>query len=162
MHAMANPISAHPWRAAIVAASGVAFAASVVAQAHAPGDPPQVRDVLFLLAVFGVPFLVFVFMVWTTRWERTPGVRPRLALIGAVTGYASAAMLLLLLPLWSVFVGRDRLAAGWVIGGLVLALVASICGMAGAPRLRRAALASVLLLPFWFFAAVLLLRAALD
>lgn len=159
---MANPIAEHPWRAALLAASAVAVVAFGIGQAHPPGDPPQVKDILFVLAVFGVPYLVFAFIVWTARWEWRPGARPRLAMLGAAAGGASAAMLLLLLPLWSVLVGRDALAAGWVIGGVALGLAATVCGIGGAPKLRRPALASVLLLPFWFFAAVLLLKASLD
>ncbi len=75
---------------------------------------------------------------------------------------ASAAMLVLLLPLWSFAIEHEKFAAAWVGAGMLMAAAATVCGIAGASRLRWPALASALLLPFWLFMAGFLLKAILD
>ena len=123
-------------------------------------------DFLFLLALTGVPFLIFLYNLWSwITWSEVAAEDSRrsgLAIQGLALGGASAAMLILLLPLWSFVIEHEKVAVFWVGAGVLMAAAATVCGIAGAPRLRRAALLSVILLPFWLFAAGLLLKAVMD
>jgi Na+-translocating ferredoxin:NAD+ oxidoreductase RnfA subunit len=85
-----------------------------------------------------------------------------MALAGSILGAASALLLLLLLRFWEMVVQHESMAQFWVGAGILMALVGTGCGILGTPRLRIPAILSGLLLPFWGFAAALLLKAALD
>lgn len=155
-------------RAWLFGFSALGFLIYTAWAAHAPGQPRTLNDFLFLVSVFGVPFLILTFSLWSLSGhnELTPAnrgsTRVRVALTGSVFGASSAALLLLLQPFWDLFVEHERVTEIWVIVGMALAVAATICGVIGLSRLRRSAIASALLLPFWLFAAGLLLKAALD
>ena len=153
-------------RGLLVAALAVAFLGYLVWEAHTPGEARTMPDFLFLLALTGVPFLIFLYNLWSwITWSEVAAEDSRrsgLAIQGLALGGASAAMLILLLPLWSFVIEHEKVAVFWVGAGVLMAAAATVCGIAGAPRLRRAALLSVILLPFWLFAAGLLLKAVMD
>ena len=146
--------------------SALAFLAYLVWAAHTPGEPRTLRDFLFLLALSGIPFASLLYSVWWGMAWGEPadpdGRKRRLALAGLALGAASAAMLVLLLPLWAVAVEHSRWAACWIGSGMLMSAAAALCGLAGPARARRPALFSAVLLPFWLFSAGLLLKAALD
>ncbi len=163
---MKTPIALRQYRGLVVVASGVAFSVYLVWEAHTPGEPRTVQDFLFLLGLTGVPFALLLFNLWSwMSWDGASAAnrrRGRLALAGLAMGTASAAMLVLLLPLWEIGVEHERLAVCWVGSGMLMSAAGTVCGIAGSPGLRRPALLSVLLLPFWLFAAGVLLKAVLD
>ena len=154
------------YRVLVVVMCGVAFLLYLVWEAHTPGEPRTMQDFLFLLGLSGVPFVLLVYNVWSWMTWGEPAAensrRSRLALAGLTMGAASAAMLVLLLPLWEIVVQHDRLAACWVGSGMLMSAAGTVCGIVGSPGLRRPAILSVFLLPFWLFAAGLLLKAVLD
>ncbi|HEV2495265.1 MAG TPA: hypothetical protein VG204_19580 [Terriglobia bacterium] len=154
------------YRVSVVVISGVAFLVYLVWEAHTPGEPRTMRDFLFLLGLCGVPFALLLYIVWSWMTWGKPAAedsrRSRLALNGSAMGAASAAMLVLLLPLWEIVVQDERLAACWVGIGMLLSGAGTVCGLVGSPGRRRPAISSVFLLPFWLFAAGLLLKAVLD
>ena len=163
-----NP-SVQSLRKPILILSGLLFLGYALWAAHTPGEPRTLKDFVFLLGLFGVPFVVFAYALWslsgsTELAERSRSERRRslIAFTGAILGVLSAALLLLLEPLWSSLVEHADLAIIWVISGMVLAGAATVCGIIGVSSLRRAALASVLLLPFWGCAAGLMVKAAMD
>jgi hypothetical protein len=164
---MVKPASARRrYRSPLVGVAAVVFFGYLVWSAHTPGEPRTVRDFLFLLALTGIPFLLLLYDVWSwISWEELAAQRSRrtrLALAGSMMGGASAAMLVLLLPIWEFAVQHEKLGASWVGTGMLMALAATVCGIAGASRLRWLALLSAILLPFWLFASALLLKALLD
>jgi len=137
--------------------------------AHTPGQPRTVKDFLFVLEVFAIPFGVFVYAVSSSfKWQGIAavgdgvGLRHRIAILGSVLGSASAALLLLFLPLWSIAVDHPLLQDCWLVAGVLMSVGAVLCGMVGAPKLRRPGLFSIALLPFWGVLATLLLKATMD
>jgi len=145
------------------------FLVYAIWNAHTPGQPRTVKDFLFVLEVFAIPFVVFVYAVsFSSNWKgiaaagREVGLRHRIAILGSVLGSASAALLLLFLPLWSIAVDHPLLQDCWVVTGVAMAVVAAVCGMVGASKLRRPAMFSIALLPFWAVLAAFLLKAAMD
>jgi len=153
----------------LVATAILIFVVYAAWSAHTPGQPTTVKDFLFVLEVFGVPFAFFVYAVsWWPYWRGLAtgrllsGSRPRIAVIGSVLGAVSAGLFLLFLPFWNIAVEHQALREYWVIAGALTTIAASLCGIVGAPTLRRPALFSVCLLPFWYFLVALLLKAAMD
>jgi len=137
--------------------------------AHTPGQPRTVKDFFFILEIFAIPFGVLIYAITAfPNWKAIAlaggdvGLRHRIAMVGSALGSASAALLLLLLPLWSVAIEHQALAEYWVITGVVMATGAALCGIVGAPKLRRPAVVTVVLIPFWFLLAIFLLKAVLD
>ena len=158
-------------RGLLLGVATVVFLACALWVAHAPSEPRTVRDFLFVIELFGVPFLVFAYALWSlmdsaemvTRQDDSGNAKgARIALAGAVLGTASAALLLLILPLWDALLKHERLEELWVITGLLMTTAAILCGIIGTSRLRRPAIVSVFLVPFWIFAAALLLKATMD
>lgn len=153
-------------RGLIVVLAALVFLGYLIWEAHTPGEPRTMRDFLFLLAMTGVPFLLFLYHVWSwITWGELASEdsrRSRLAIHGSAMGGASAALLILLLPAWSFVVEHDKLAECWVGAGVLMAVAAAICGIVAAPKLRWPALSSVLLLPFWLFMAGYLVKAVMD
>lgn len=164
-----NP-SFRSFRKPALIVSTLVFLGYTLWAAHTPGESLTVKDFVFLLGLFGVPFLVFAYSVWLlsggTELEETrsrnKARRSRVGLIGAILALLSAALLLLLEPFWISLVEHPDIGAIWVVLGMVLAVVATVCGIVGSSRLRRAALASILLLPFWVTAGGLLIKAIMD
>ena len=148
----------------------LAFLGYAVWTAHTPGQPRTLQDFLFIVGVFGVPFLVLAYGLWSLNGSTelaTTGYageskRGRIALAGAVLSTASAALLLLMLPFWDSLIERERLGTLWVITGMLTAAIATLCGIIGSSKLRRPAVISVFLLPFWLFAAGLLVKGVMD
>jgi hypothetical protein len=159
-------VALRQYRVPVVVISGLAFLVFLIWEAHTPGEPRTMQDFLFLLGLSGVPFVLLLYNVWSwMTWGELAAEdsrRSRLALYGLAMGAASAVMLVLLLPLWEIAVQHERLAAYWVGSGMVMSAAGTVCGIAGSPGLRRPAILSVFLLPFWLFAAGLLLKAVLD
>ena len=156
-------------RARLVAIAFLIFLSYVAWNAHTPGQPRTLKDFLFVLGIFAVPFCVFMYAITSfSSWRDTAapadeiGLRHRLAIIGSVLGSASAALLLLLLPFWTMAVEHQLLEDCWIITGAATAIGAVLCGIVGAPRWRRAALFSILLVPFWFVVTIFLVKAAMD
>lgn len=156
-------------RGRLLAIAFLIFLSYAAWSAHTPGQPRTVKDFLFILGIFAVPFGVFIYTISSfSNWRALAapahevGLRTRLAIIGSVLGSASAALLLLSLTLWSTLVQHQVLEECWVVTGVVMAIAATFCGFLGVPKLRRPALLSVLLVPFWFVVAVFLVKAALD
>ena len=157
-------------RGPLLGAATVVFLAYALWAAHTPGEPRTVRDFLFVIQLFGVPFLVFAYALWSlmdstgmvSGQDSVNAKRARIALTGAVLGAASAALLLLILPFWDALLNHKRLGELWVITGLFMTTAAILCGILGTSRLRRPAIVSVFLLPFWIFAAGLLVKATMD
>lgn|SRR5262249_30796467 len=137
--------------------------------ARTPGQPRTVKDFLFILEIFAIPFVVLIYAITAfPNWKDISvagagmGLRHRVAIVGSALGIASAALLLLLLPFWSVAIEHQVLAEYWVIAGILLATGAAFCGIFGAPKLRRPAVVTVVLIPFWSVLAIFLLKAVLD
>jgi len=157
-------------RGTLLGVATVIFLACALGAAHTPGEPRTVRDFLFVIELFGVPFLVFAYALWSlmgptemaSGQDRGKSRGPRIAWAGAVLGATSAALLVLILPFWDVIVKHERLGALWLITGLLLTTAAILCGIIGTSRLRRPAILSVFLLPFWIFAGGLLVKATMD
>jgi hypothetical protein len=128
----------------------------------------SMQDAFLYLAILGIPLAILGYAIWfISRWKRlsvgaTNATRVRLALVGAVLGAISAALLVVLVPLWSVAVEHTRLQVAWVSAGVLMGLAAAVCGILGAARLRRPATSSLLLFPVWAAVAGLLLKATLD
>jgi len=157
-------------RGPLLALGIFAFLAYSAWSAHTPGEPRTMRDFLFFVALFGGPFLVLAYVLWSlsgltelaTAWGSCASRKGRIALIGAILGAGSAALLLLIGPFWSRLIEHEGLGALWAITGMLLAVAATLCGIIGSTKLRRSALVSVFLLPFWIFAAGLLVKGAMD
>jgi hypothetical protein len=160
----------HRFRGLLLGVATAVFLACVLWAAHTPGEPRTVRDFLFVIQLLGVPFLVFAYALWSlmgwteaaTRQDCGNAKRARIALAGAVLAVASAALLLLILPFWNALLKDERLGELWVITGLLMTTAAILCGIIGTSQLRRPAIVSFFLLPFWIFAAGLLLKATMD
>jgi len=126
------------------------------------------KDVSLYLAILGIPLAILGYAVWCMgKWGKLSTgassiMRVRLALAGAILSAASAGLLVVLVPLWSVAVEHTRLEVAWVSVGVFTCLAAVTCGVFGAARLRRPAVSSVLLLPVWLAVAGLLLKATID
>jgi hypothetical protein len=135
--------------------------------AHTPGEPRTPKDFLFIVGVFAVPFALLVYpisLLLSCSHSNSDGRKPRarIALLGSVFASVSAFLLLLLSPCWSIVVGHELLGECWVAVGSLMAAAATICGIVGESPLRRPAVLSSLLLPFWYFLATLLLKVAMD
>jgi hypothetical protein len=158
----------HRYRLAIVAISTLAFLILAFRAAQPPGEPARLKDFLFIFSLFTGPFLVLSYVVWSTRWSEmssgAAGDSPgnRMALLGAAAGTASSVLLLLLLPFWGFVVAHEPAGEFCVGAGAVLSVIAGVAGTFGSAKLRRPAIVSVLLLPFWLVVAVLLAKATMD
>lgn len=133
--------------------------------ASASFDP---GDFLFVLAIYGIPFLVFAYMVWTGRWSELTRKKPRLttrqmiAFGAEIAGALAAGMFLLNLPLWMLMASHESFGNAWHFAGLLTSIVALACALAGSPLLWRHAIASGLLLPFWIVNLGLFVKAMMD
>lgn len=84
--------SKHRAQFAIIAVAAVVLAIYAIRDAQMSSGSFDPGDLLFVLAIYGVPFLVFAFMVWTGRWselrsssaERTS--RQKIAFVAEVMG----------------------------------------------------------------------------
>lgn len=157
-------------RGPLLAGLTIVFLTFTLWAAHTPGEPRTLRDFIFVIELFGIPFLVFAYALWSlmgsaeiaTRQDGDNAPRARIALTGAILGAASAALLLLIFPFWDVLVEREHLAELWIISGLLTTTAAILCGIIGSSQLRRSAILSIVLLPFWIFAAAFLAKAIMD
>jgi hypothetical protein len=126
------------------------------------------KDASLYIAILGIPLTILGYSAWfMSKWdalsvEASSVVRVRLAFAGALLVAVSAALLVVLVPLWSVAVEHTRLELAWVSAGVLMCIAAAGCGIFGAARLRRPATSSLLLLPVWLAVAGLLLKATLD
>ena len=126
------------------------------------------KDASLYIAILGIPLAILSYSVWfMSKWnalsvEASSVVRVRLAFAGALLVAVSAALLVVLVPLWSAAVEHTRLELAWVSTGVLMCIAAAGCGIFGAARLRRPATSSLLLLPVWLAVAGLLLKATLD
>lgn len=158
-------------RGPLLASATLTFFAYALWTAHTPGEPRTVKDFLFVIGLFGVPFLVFVYSLLSlsgpteivslsksSAWTGRQGIATK----GAVLGAVSASLLLLMLPFWDALIVHEGWGATWVITGIITAAAATLCGIVGVSKLRGPAIVSAVLLPFWLFAAGLLVKATLD
>lgn len=139
---------------------------------------PGPADVLFEVSIWGPPFLLLAYIArsWT-RWRKLDlpkagsGARATIAVVGSLLAAGSAAFLILFRPLEDLLLNLaplsfwDKLSpvlACWLLAGTLMSLGAVVCGIAGAPRLRRPALLSALLLPIWYAMALILIMAMHD
>jgi len=160
----------HRFRKPLLGVLSLTFLAYLLGAGRPPGASITIKDTLFLLALFGAPFGVFAYSLWSLTGCSELSVvsetidlrRRKIALWGTMLSVASAALLLLLLPFWSTLVEHTHFGTIWVILGMVFAAAATMCGIIGSSKLRRAAVSSALLLPFWIFAAGLLVKASMD
>jgi hypothetical protein len=158
----------HRIRLSILAVMGLQLIIFAVRDAQMASDSVNPEDLLFLFAIYAIPFLIFAFMVWTGRWSELRGrsgsltVRERIALAAEISGAIASGMFLLNLPLWILLASQESFAAAWLLSGAVLSILAALCALAGSPRLWPHTIASALLLPFWLVLAGLLAKAAMD
>ena len=160
--------SEHRVRLAIIAAAAVLLVTYAIRDAQMASASFDPGDFLLVLAIYGIPFLVFVFMVWAGRWsdlaarsaQRT--MRQKIALAADVSGATAAVMFLLSLPLWMILATHERFGASWLLAGVLLSIVAVGCALAGSPLRWRHAIAAALLLPFWVVNVGLLAKAIMD
>src|SRR6266571_2729309 len=117
-------------RRLLVAPLAVAFLGYLVWEAHTPGEARTISDFLFLLELTGVPFLIFLYDLWSwITWSEVAAEDSRrsgLAIQGLALGGASAAMLILLLPLWSFVIKHEKVAVFWVGAGVLMAAAATV------------------------------------
>lgn len=135
---------------------------------------PDLADRIVFFVAFSIPFLLLGYAVWYwTRWpkskpeERQEGTKA--SLTGSILAAASAVLLILLQPMidtaFHVYsreslsggVNLQGLEANWVWAGVLMAIIGVVFGIAGAPRLRRPAVCSLILLPIWGYIALGLL-----
>ena len=161
-------LAQHPVRLGII---GLAFAMLVgfaIRDAGMASDSIDPADLLFVVAVYGVPLLVFVFFVWTGRWGQIAGgseprsARQRMASGSAVFGAISSGLFLLNLPLWSVLASHESLGGAWILAGVLTSVAAVVSGGFGSPRQWRHVVLSALMLPCWVLLAGLLGKATMD
>lgn len=160
--------SKHQAQFAIIAVAAVVLAIYAIRDAQMSSGSFDPGDLLFVLAIYGVPFLVFAFMVWTGRWselrsssaERTS--RQKIAFVAEVMGAAASGMFLSTLPLWMLLASHESFAAPWVFTGVLAEIAAIGCALVGSPRLWGHAIAAALLLPFWVVDLGLLVKAVMD
>lgn len=161
-------LSNRHFRLPIVTAAALTFLIFSVRSVRLSGEPARWQGLLFVIGFFGFPLLVLVFIVWSSGWKEITGetrelsFRNRMALTAEAMGAASAALFVLLLPFWGVLVVHSSLAELWELAGVLTSLLAMACAMAGSPKRWRPAIASALLLPFWFAAAALFVKALMD
>jgi hypothetical protein len=160
--------SEHRVRLSILAVVALLVITFGVRDAGMASDSVDPKDLLFLLAIYAIPFLVLAFMVWTGRWSelRARGaaatVREKIAVAAEICGTIASGMFLLSLPLWIWLASHESFGSAWMIAGAMTSLVAVVCAGAGSPRLWRHAIASALLIPCWFILAALLAKAMMD
>lgn len=155
-------------RLAIIAVAAVVLVIYAVRDAQMASVSFDPGDLRFVLAIYGIPFLVFVFMIWTGRWaelrDRSAGrtVRQQIALAAEVSGVIASGMFLLSLPLWMLLASHESFGVAWVFTGVLVTIAAIGCALVGSPRLWRHAIAAGLLLPFWIMNLALLAKAVMD
>jgi uncharacterized membrane protein len=160
--------SQHRVRLAIIAVAVLLLMIFGVRDAQMASVSFDPGDFLLVIAIYGVPLLVFAFMVWTGRWSELKGgpnsltTREKIALAAQVLGAVASGMFLLNLPLWMLLASHESFGAAWVFAGVLTSIVAVVCAVAGSPRLWRHAIASALLLPFWVVDLGLLAKAMMD
>lgn len=158
----------HPIRWSITAIAALILVIFAIRDSQMGSASVNPEDLLFLLGIYGIPFVIFVFMVWSGRWrELRSGPENRttrhiIALIAEIAGALAAGMFLLNLPLWVLLASGEAFGVAWMIAGLVISTVAVLCALAGSPLLWRHAIASALLLPFWVVDIGLLAKTIMD
>ena len=155
-------------RLSILAVAAALLIVFAVRDTRMASDSVTLDDLLFLFAIYAIPFVIFSFMVWTARWsdlKLRPGTlsrREMIAAAGKISGTVASGMFLLNLPLWVLLAAHESFASGWLIAGTTISMLAILCALAGSPRLWRHAIASALLIPFWVTLAGLLAKALMD
>ena len=153
-------------RLAIIALSAVAFLFFAIQDASKGSDP--IEGLLFEFAIYGIPLVVFAFVVWSSRWrELTSGegaitLRSRIGLAAEVMAGLSAALFLLTLPFTAAIAEHESLGMSWIFTGFVTAILGVIGAVAGLPRRWLHAIACALLVPCWFFLAALFVKMMMD
>jgi hypothetical protein len=161
-------LAQHPVRLVIIGLAFAMLAGFAIRDSLMASDSIDPADLLFVVAVYGVPFLVFVFFVWTGRWGPLVGgaelrlARQRMASWSEVFGAISSGLFLLNLPLWSVLASHESLGGFWMLAGVLTSVTAVVCGGFGSPRQWRHVVLSALMLPCWVLLAGLLAKAARD
>jgi hypothetical protein len=161
-------LTRHPARLAIVGCAALMIVVFGVRDAQLGSDTVRPDDLLFLLGIYTVPFLVFVFMVWSGRWSELKRIAAPLSkqvFIGFaadVTRVISPGMFLLTLPFWGALASHESLAGAWLLAGVLSSIVAIGCTIAGSPRRWVHAIVSIAMLPCWLFVAAFLAKAAMD
>lgn len=161
----------------LVAFAGLLFFTYLIWAPHANlRAGPNAADYLMLIILFGSPFLVLAAAVgaWD-RWRKLTAeqnqarVRTQVALAGSIMAAGSAILLILLQPMMDLapairpqrsFADVNTvqgLEVHWVWAGVLMAVAGSVCGIAGARKLRRPAILSLILLPVWFYIGIGLL-----
>ena len=161
--------SEHRARLSILAVMALIVITFAVRDAGMASDSVSLDDLLFIFAIYAVPFLVFVFMVWRGRWsdlrarkEAGATLREKIGVAAEISGTIASGMLLFSLPLWIWLASHESVGSVWVIAGALTSVLAIVCAVAGSPRLWRHAIAAALLLPFWLILAGLLAKAMMD
>jgi hypothetical protein len=160
--------SEHRARLSILAVAALLVITFAVRDAGMASDSVNLDDLLFIFAIYAIPFLVFAFMVWTGRWSdlraRNAGatVREKIAVAAEISGTIASGMFLFTLPLWIWLASHEFFGSTWMIAGALTSMLAIVCAVAGSPRLWRHAIASGLLIPFWVTLAGLLAKAMMD
>ncbi|HEY2472169.1 MAG TPA: hypothetical protein VGI45_30560 [Terracidiphilus sp.] len=160
--------SQHRARLAIIAVAVIVLMIFAIRDARMGSVSFDPGDFLIVIGIYGVPFLVFAFTVWTGRWSDLKGslssltTREKIALAAETSGVAASGMFVLNLPLWTLLASHESFGASWVMAGVLMSIVTIVCALAGSPRLWRHAIASALLLPFWVVDLGLLLKAMMD
>lgn len=158
----------HRLRLSILTVAATLLITFAVRDAGMASDSVNLDDLLFLIAIYAIPFLIFVFMVWTGRWSNLRAgstgltMRDRIAVAAEISGAIASGMFLLNLPLWILLASHESIAAAWLMAGTVMSVLAVLCALSGSPRLWRHAIASALLLPFWVVLAGLLVKSMMD
>ena len=158
----------HPVRLGIIGLAFAMLAGFAIRDAHMASDSINPADILFVVAIYGVPLLVFVFFVWTGRWGQLAGgseprsARQWIATASEVFGAISSGLFLLNLPLWSVLASSESLGGFWILAGVLTSVTAVVCGGLGSPRQWRHVILSALMLPCWLLLAGLLAKATMD
>jgi len=160
--------SEHRVRLSILAVALLLVIASAIRDARMASDFANLDDLLFVFGIYAIPYLIFVFMVWTGRWSdlkarsRSLTMREKIAVGAEIAGAIAPGMFLLNLPLWGLLASHESFGSAWLVAGAFSSVLAILCALAGSPRLWRHAIASALLVPFWVVLAGLLAKAMMD
>jgi hypothetical protein len=126
------------------------------------------EGLLFTFGIYGIPFAVFAFVVWASRWPDTTteagalSLRNRIGLTAEIMALMSSSLLLSTLPCTRIIAEHETLGAFWIYSGLGTAVLGAVFSIAGSPRRWIHAVSCALLVPCWLFKAVLLAKMMMD
>ena len=154
-------------RIGIVAVSAGAFVAVAIFHAS-DGGVATTEGLVGEAAIYGVPFAVFVFAIWSagSRWraegEGPSSLRKRISAAAEVLAVLSSTLYLLTLPFAGLIAEHERLGAAWVFSGVIAAVLGAVCSIFASPRLWSFAISCALLVPCWVLAAGLFAKMMMD